>query len=55
MMSATTETERDHELDGPVAARNGEGIGAFGPIHLAACLGVGGLVVLAINLLEGLG
>jgi len=54
-MSMTTEAEREQELDGPAGAHDGEGIGAFRPIHLAACLGAGVVVVLAINLIEWLG
>ena len=54
-MSATSETEMEHELVGPAEERDGESVGAaFGPIHLTACIGVGGLFVLAINAIEWL-
>ena len=38
-------TEPERHVDGP---------GRFGLVHLAACLGVGGAAVLAINLIEWL-
>jgi hypothetical protein len=34
--------------------RRAEGLGNVGPIHLAACLAVGGAAVLAVNLIEWL-
>jgi hypothetical protein len=51
-MNATSERDRQHEPDGPAEERDGERIEAPGPIHLAACLGVGGLVALAISAIE---
>lgn len=51
-MNTSTETETRPE---PTPAEHGvDGLGNFGLIHLAACLGVGGAVVLAINLIEWL-
>jgi len=51
-----TGSKPETRLESPPAEERGaEGLGNFGLIHLAACLGVGGAVVLAINLIEWLG
>jgi hypothetical protein len=53
-MNTSIETQAGPE---PTASeeRTVESLGNFGLIHLAACLGAGGAVVLAINLIEWLG
>lgn len=51
----STRTERETSLEqAPAEERRPDGLGNVGVIHLAACLGVGGAVVLAINLIHWL-
>jgi hypothetical protein len=52
-MSTRTGTETRPE-SAQAEDRRGEGLGNFGLIHLAACVGVGGAAVLAVNLIEWL-
>ena len=52
-MSTRTETETRPESAQP-EARRGEGLGSFGLIHLAACLGAGMTALLAVTLIEWL-
>ncbi len=47
-------TETEPRPEPTSAEQRAEGLGNFGLIHLAACLGVGGAVVLAIILIEWL-
>jgi hypothetical protein len=49
----STETETRPEPT-PAEEPRADGLGNFGLIHLAACLGAAGAVVLAINLIEWL-
>jgi hypothetical protein len=53
VMNTSTETETKPEPE-PAEEPRVDGLGGFGLVHLAACLGVGGAVVLAINLIEWL-
>jgi hypothetical protein len=52
-MSTRTDTETRPAAAQP-EARRGEGLGSFGLIHLAACLGAGMAALLAVNLIEWL-
>ena len=54
MSAPTSDTEPNETLKRPREESASDGTGTFGPIHLAVCLGAGGLVVLGINLLEWL-
>ena len=49
-MSTQTETRPDKAQ----AQTDGEGLGGFGLIHLAACCGAAGAAVLAVILIEWL-
>ena len=50
----TRDAERSETLERPPEEGDGEGIGSFGRVQLAACLGAGGLAVLAIALVDWL-
>jgi hypothetical protein len=52
-MNTSTETETRPE-PAPAEEPRADGPGNFGLVHLAACLGVGGAMVLAIILIEWL-
>jgi hypothetical protein len=52
-MNASTETEAKPEPP-PAEEPRADGLGSFGLVHLAACLGAGGAVVLAVILIEWL-
>jgi len=53
-MNTGTESETRPEPAPAAEDRGADGLGNFGPFHLIACLGAGGAVILAINLLEWL-
>jgi hypothetical protein len=50
----TTTTKPETGLEPPAEDHGADGLGNFGAIHLVACLGAGGAVVLVINLIEWL-
>lgn len=52
-MNTSIETQTRPEPTAP-EERGVDSLGNFGLIHLVACLGAGGAVVLAINLIEWL-
>jgi hypothetical protein len=52
-MNTSTETRTRPEPT-PAEERSVDGLGNFGLVHVAACLGAGGAVVLAVNLIEWL-
>jgi hypothetical protein len=51
---STSEYDRSKEFEARAEERPGEGIGTFGPIHLAACCGAAVLAVLAVILIDWL-